>query len=171
MQRPGPKVRGAVVLPPDGGSVFVTLRFFDPAEIAAALAGGDLAVCDRALLGLRLGGSNRPAGARRSLFRVERHCIAFAAEGADRAALRGGLWRRLVVAAASQRGLLGLRGGLVVDRGSDRDAVLGDVRGRADRERAIGARRRTCHRRQRNYRNDATEFDHLAPPCVMVSEE
>src|SRR5579883_556771 len=137
-------------------SVLVALRLFDLAELGATGARRDLAVGQRAFLGEGLGRRDRPAGARRAGFRIERDGVAFTLEGPDRLAQGGRLGRRLVVVAALQRRLERIVGGLVVDRRADRDAVADDVGRGADRERAVGARRGGGeHRRRQQSRNAA----------------
>src|ERR1700704_252904 len=135
-----PRSRTSMASPSPNRSIMgVAKGLLELAELAARRARGRLAGRERAFLGGCLGGPDRPADARRAGLGIEIDREAFAPEGRHDPADRRHLGGALVFAAGRERlvdrGLLGR----LVDGAADRKAVLGEIPGGADGERALGA--------------------------------
>src|SRR5712671_4869264 len=129
---------------PNRSIMGVAKRLLELAELAARRARARLASRERAFLGGCLGGSDRPADARRARLGIEIDRKAFAPERRDDPADLRHLGGAFVFAAGRERLVDRVLLGRLVDGAADRKAVLGEIPGGPDGERALGACR-GCH--------------------------
>src|SRR5712671_5779993 len=140
-----PRSRASMASPSPNRSIMgVAKRLLELAEFAARRARSRLAGGERTFLGRRLGGADRPSDAGRAGLGIEIDRKAFAPEGRDDPADLRHLGGAFVFAAGRERLVDRVLLGRLVDGAADRKAVLGEIPGGADGERALGACR-GCH--------------------------